>query len=172
MVSMFQFRPLTSQTKASERRAASRRHASSTHGWPASRDKHAGFTLVELLVVLVILGLVMGLVGPRVLNYLTSSRERAASLQISSFKSALDLFFLDTGRYPSASEGLGALVNRPGSVQNWNGPYIQQTAIPADPWGNPYRYVVPGQNAPYRIISNGADGREGGSDSNADIFSN
>lgn len=172
MASMFQFRPSKSRATSTEHSAVPRENASSTQGPPSCRDRHAGFTLVELLVVLVILGLVMGLVGPRVLNYLTSSRERAASLQISSFKSALDLFFLDTGRYPSASEGLGALVNRPGSVQNWNGPYIQQSAIPADPWGNPYRYVVPGQNAPYRIISNGADGREGGSDSNADIVSN
>jgi general secretion pathway protein G len=138
----------------------------------ARRDRAGGFTLVELLVVLVILGLVMGLVGPRVLNYLTSSRERAASLQISSFKSALDLFFLDTGRYPTASEGLGALVTRPSSVQSWNGPYLQQAGVPADPWGNPYRYVVPGQNAPYRIVSNGADGQEGGSGSDADITSN
>ncbi|WP_062120715.1 type II secretion system major pseudopilin GspG [Aureimonas sp. AU40] len=137
-----------------------------------ARDRTGGFTLVELLVVLVILGLVMGLVGPRVLNYLTSSRERAASLQISSFKSALDLFFLDTGRYPNASEGLAALVTRPSSVENWNGPYLQQTGVPADPWGNPYRYLSPAQNAPYRIISNGADGQEGGSGSDADIESN
>lgn len=136
------------------------------------RDNNAGFTLVELLVVLVILGLVMGLVGPRVLNYLTSSRERAAGLQISSFKSALDLFFLDTGRYPTASEGLPALVTRPASVQNWNGPYLQQNAVPADPWGNPYRYVAPSRNERYRIVSNGADGQEGGSGSNADITSN
>ncbi|WP_062010933.1 type II secretion system major pseudopilin GspG [Aureimonas sp. AU4] len=136
------------------------------------RSANAGFTLVELLVVLVILGLVMGLVGPRVLNYLTSSRERAASLQISSFKSAMDLFFLDTGRYPTASEGLGALVTRPASLPAWNGPYLQQSGVPADPWGNPYRYVPSSQGAPYRIISNGADGQEGGSGSDADITSN
>lgn len=132
----------------------------------------AGFTLVELLVVLVILGLVMGLVGPRVLNYLTSSRERAASLQIASFKSAMDLFFLDTGRYPTASEGLGALVTRPTSLPAWNGPYLQQSAVPADPWGNPYRYAPPTSGAPYRIISNGADGQVGGSGSDADITNN
>lgn len=137
------------------------------------RDRTGGFTLVELLVVLVILGLVMGIAGPRVLNYLTSSRERAASLQITSLSSALDLFYLDTGRYPSASEGLDSLVERPGSLSGWNGPYLQQTAVPADPWGNPYRYVVPGGgNAPYRIVSLGADGQEGGTDADADITSN
>ena len=138
----------------------------------ARRDRNAGFTLVELLVVLVILGLIMGLVGPRVLNYLTSSRERAATLQMSSFKSALDLFFLDNGRYPNTSEGLAALITRPSSVSAWNGPYLQQSGVPSDPWGNPYRYIVPGQKAPYRIISNGADGQEGGSGSDADIIIN
>ncbi|MFB2553941.1 type II secretion system major pseudopilin GspG [Ensifer soli] len=133
------------------------------------RDRAGGFTLVELLVVLVILGLVMGLVGPRVLNYLTSSRTRAAALQISSFKSSLDLFFLDTGRYPSASEGLNALVAKPTSADGWNGPYLQQSAVPADPWGNPYQYAVPGEKTPYRILSLGGDGVAGGTGSNADI---
>ena len=138
---------------------------------PARRDRTGGFTLVELLVVLVILGLVMGLVGPRVLNYLTSSRTRAAALQLSSFKSSLDLFYLDMGRYPSRSEGLAALVVRPGSAQGWNGPYLQQQTVPADPWGNAYQYTVPGEKAPYRILSYGADGVAGGSGADADIVS-
>lgn len=136
-----------------------------------TRDRHGGFTLVELLVVLVILGLVMGLVGPRVLNYLTSSRTRAASLQVTSFKSSLDLFFLDVGRYPSKSEGLKALVEKPGSADGWNGPYLQQAAVPADPWGNPYQYAVPGDKGPYLISSFGADGTKGGSGNDADISS-
>ena len=135
------------------------------------RDGSAGFTLVELLVVLVILGLVMGLVGPRVLNYLTSSRTRTAALQVTSFKSSLDLFFLDVGRYPSKAEGLKALVEKPGSADNWNGPYLQQAAVPADPWGNPYQYAVPGEKAPYRISSFGADGTTGGTGNDADISS-
>lgn len=135
------------------------------------RDTNSGFTLVELLVVLVILGLVMGLVGPRVLNYLTSSRTRAAALQVTSFKSSLDLFFLDVGRYPSKSEGLKALVDKPGSADGWNGPYLQQAAVPADPWGNPYQYAVPGAKGPYRILSLGADGVAGGSGNDADISS-
>jgi len=135
------------------------------------RDNNAGFTLVELLVVLVILGLVMGLVGPRVLGYLTSSREKAAQLQISSFKSSLDLFFLDTGRYPTKTEGLDALVSKPGTLDSWRGPYIQQGKLPADPWGNPYQYSAPGPTGPYLIVSMGADGATGGADSNSDISS-
>jgi general secretion pathway protein G len=134
-----------------------------------NRDRNGGFTLVELLVVLVILGLVMSLVGPRVLGYLSSSRERAAKLQIEAFSAALDLFFLDNGRYPSVSEGLQALVVRPPSADRWGGPYLKQTRLPADPWGRPYDYRVPGKKAPYLIASFGADGQRGGPDEGADI---
>lgn len=126
---------------------------------PARRDRHGGFTLVELLVVLVILGLVMGLVGPRVLGYLSSSRERTAHLQIESFASALDLFYLDYGRYPTNSEGLVALVKRPASGSHWAGPYLKQPNVPVDPWGNPYEYHVPGKDTPYSITSAGPDGK-------------
>src|SRR6185295_15041057 len=113
------------------------------------RDTDGGFTLVELLVVLVILSLIMGLVAPRVLGYLSDARVRSAKLQIDSLSAALDLFYLDAGRYPSQSEGLSVLVKRPPSVQNWNGPYLKQTALPEDPWGHPYQYRVPGQKSPY-----------------------
>lgn len=125
------------------------------------RDRDGGFTLVELLVVLVILGLVMGLAGPRVLGYLSSSRERTAKLQIESFSSALDLFFLDNGRYPNMNEGLQALVQRPASAENWSGPYLKQGSVPADPWGRPYEYRVPGRASPYLITSLGPDGQRG-----------
>ena len=134
------------------------------------RDTRGGFTLVELLVVLVILGLVMGLVGPRVLGYLSSSRERTAHLQIESFNSALDLYFLDNGRYPTNSEGLEALVRRPASEPHWSGPYLKQANVPADPWGNPYAYHVPGKAGPYAITSAGPDGK-GGSTEHAAIGS-
>jgi general secretion pathway protein G len=131
----------------------------------------AGFTLIEMLVVLVIIGLIMGLVGPRVLNYLTDARAKAAKLQIEAFSSALDLYFLDTGRYPSSSEGLQALVRKPGNVDVWNGPYLKGGQVPQDPWKNEYLYRAPGQNSPFEIMSLGADGREGGNGSAADIFS-
>jgi len=142
-----------------------------------SRPRHmllrgsAGFTLIEMLVVLVIIGLIMGLVGPRVLNYLTDARVKATKLQIEALSSALDLYYLDTGRYPSSSEGLSALVRRPSNADAWNGPYLKGGAVPADPWKNEYIYRAPGDNAPFEIISLGSDGREGGSGSAADIRS-
>jgi general secretion pathway protein G len=134
----------------------------STAARAVRRDTRGGFTLVELLVVLVILGLVMGLAGPRVLGYLSSSRERTAKLQIESFSSALDLFFLDNGRYPTTGEGLQALVKRPPSADAWAGPYLKQNAVPADPWGHPYEYRVPGKSGPYAITSLGPDGQRSG----------
>jgi general secretion pathway protein G len=133
------------------------------------RDRDAGFTLVELLVVLVILSLIMGLVGPRVLGYLSDARVRSVALQIDSLGAALDLFFLDMGRYPTTAEGLDALIERRPGLDAWNGPYLQQTALPLDPWGNPYRYRSPGDGRPYEIVSLGADGAEGGSGDAADV---
>jgi general secretion pathway protein G len=135
------------------------------------RRGERGFTLVEILVVITIIGLIMGLVGPRVLNYLTESKAKAAKIQIESFASALDLFFLDSGRYPSGSEGLAALVQRPGSISGWNGPYLKGGLVPADPWGNPYIYRSPGQRGAYDIVSFGADGQEGGTGTAGDITS-
>jgi general secretion pathway protein G len=135
------------------------------------RRGERGFTLVEILVVITIIGLIMGLVGPRVLNYLTESKAKAAKIQIESFASALDLFFLDAGRYPSGSEGLTALVQRPGSISGWNGPYLKGGLVPADPWGNPYIYRSPGQRGAYDLVSFGADGQEGGTGTASDITS-
>jgi general secretion pathway protein G len=128
-----------------------------------------GFTLIEMLVVLVIIGLIMGLVGPRVLNYLTDARIKAARLQIEALSNALDLYYLDTGRYPASNEGLSALVKRPGNVNTWNGPYIKGNIVPLDPWGNAYVYRSPGDRAPYEIVSLGSDGRDGGTGNAADI---
>src|SRR5690349_17102106 len=104
------------------------------------RQGDAGFTLVEVLVVIAIIGLVMALVGPRVINHLTESKAKAAKIQIESFASALDLYFLDTGQHPSSSEGLTALMTRPGSASGWNGPYLRGNIVPNDPWGRPYVY--------------------------------
>jgi general secretion pathway protein G len=130
----------------------------------------AGYTLVEMLVVLTIISLILGLVGPRVLAYLGNSRVKAARLQIENFGSALDLFFLDTGRYPSAIEGLDALVQRPTGVDVWNGPYVKGGHVPLDPWGHAYQYkATVDRNPPYEIVSFGSDGREGGTGNAADI---
>ncbi len=155
---------------ASHRPWFGRRARSNETGEPR-RDRDGGFTLVELLVVLVILSLIMGLVGPRVLNYLSDARVRSAKLQIDSLAAALDLFYLDAGRYPSQSEGLTVLIKRPPSVDGWNGPYLQQSTLPLDPWGKTYEYRVPGRNGPYQIVSFGSDGREGGTDDAGDIVS-
>jgi general secretion pathway protein G len=130
-----------------------------------------GFTLIEMLVVLVIIGLIMGLVGPQVLNYLTNARTKAARLQIEAFSSSLDLYYLDTGRYPQGNEGLDALVHRPSGLEVWNGPYIKGGTVPVDPWGHPYLYRAPAERAPYEITSLGSDGVEGGTGSAADIKS-
>ena len=129
----------------------------------------AGFTLVEMLVVITIIGLIMGLIGPRVLNYLSESKVKTARIQLQSFSSALDLFYLDAGRYPSTSEGLAALVQRTAGVAAWNGPYLKGGSLPNDPWNHPYIYRAPGQRMPYEIISYGSDGQEGGSGIAADI---
>jgi general secretion pathway protein G len=137
----------------------------------ASRAAQRGFTLVEMLVVISIIGLIMALVGPRVLNYLSESKTKTAKIQIQSFESSLDLFFLDVGRFPSSSEGLTALMQRPGSFGNWNGPYLKGTAVPVDPWGHPYVYRAPGQHGAYDIISYGADGQEGGTGAAGDVTS-
>jgi general secretion pathway protein G len=140
----------------------SRRRPMRVHG-------ESGFTLVEMLVVITIIGLVMGLVGPRVLSYLGEAKVKAAKLQIESFGSALDLFYLDVGRYPSASEGLTALAERPANAPVWNGPYLKNASVPADPWGHVYVYRVPGERGPYQIVSLGSDGQEGGTGTAADI---
>ena len=131
----------------------------------------AGFTLVEILVVITIIGLIMALVGPRVLNYLGESKVKAARIQVESFASSLDLFYLDAGRYPTTSEGLVALAQRPGAINTWNGPYLRTGAVPNDPWGHPYIYRSPGEHGPYDIISFGSDGQQGGTGTAADIES-
>jgi len=134
-----------------------------------TRGASSGFTLVEMLVVLTIIALILGLIGPRVLGYLGESRVKTTKIQIESLGSALDLFYLDVGRYPSNSEALNALVQQPAGVANWNGPYVKGGRIPLDPWGNSYLYRSPVETAPYEIVSHGSDGREGGSGTGADI---
>lgn len=128
-----------------------------------------GFTLIELLVVLVILGLLASLAGPRIINYLGGAKSDTARLQIEEFGASLDLFKLETGRYPSSQEGLQALVQAPSGLTGWNGPYLKKKTVPKDPWGNEYHYVAPGQHGLYDLSSLGADNREGGEGENKDI---
>lgn len=131
----------------------------------------AGFTLVEMLVVLVIIGLLVSLVAPKVFNQLSDARVKTARIQIQSFTNGLDLYYLDNGRYPTTAEGLAALYAKPAGSSNWNGPYLRGNGVPKDPWNNLYVYRSPGQGRPYEIVSLGSDGREGGTDSAADITS-
>jgi general secretion pathway protein G len=136
-----------------------------------SARSEAGFTLVEMLVVITIIGLIMALVGPRVLNYLAESKVKTAKIQIQSIASALDLYYLDAGRYPSSAEGLAALVQPTGGNSGWNGPYLKGGLVPLDPWGKPYVYRSPGEHGAYDVISLGSDGQEGGIGTAADITS-
>lgn len=129
-----------------------------------------GFTLVELLVVLVILGLLAGLVGPQVMKHVGSSKTRAAKLQVEELAAALEIYRLDVGAYPTQAQGLQALVTRPAEARRWNGPYLKGDSAPLDPWGRPYVYRVPGSNGrDYDLYSLGADGAEGGEGENADV---
>lgn len=121
-----------------------------------ARRRRAGFTLVEMLVVLAIIGLISALVGPRVIGQLTELRERAAQLQIEAFSSALDIFFIDVGRYPTQAEGLRALMEPPSGALSWSGPYLRGNSVPLDPWGREYRYSGDGGN--YHILTMGPDG--------------
>jgi general secretion pathway protein G len=131
------------------------------------RPRTWGFTLVELLVVLAILALLAGIVGPRVLGQLGGAKSKTASVQISDLEKTLELFKLDVGRYPTAEEGLDALVKQPANAAGWTGPYLKG-GVPVDPWSHPYVYK-PGPGGTFEILSLGADGTPGGEGENADI---
>lgn len=127
-----------------------------------------GFTLLELLVVMVIIGLLVGIVGPKYFSQIGKSEARTAKAQIVALGKALDQYRLDSGHYPSSEQGLVSLTERPASEPKWDGPYLQQAA-PPDPWGNPYLYVSPGEHGDYDLFSYGKDGVPGGEGAAGDV---
>lgn len=127
-----------------------------------------GFTLLELLVVVAIIGLLVSYVGPRYFSQVGKSEVNATRAQIDALEKALDQYRLDTGRYPSTEQGLSALVTRPQGEAKWNGPYLKK-AVPQDAWGNAYVYRIPGERGDYDLLSYGRDGQPGGTGENADI---
>jgi general secretion pathway protein G len=134
-----------------------------------SSPAETGFSLIELLVVLAILGLLIGLVAPKVIGYFGRAKTDVAKIQINDLESSLDLFRLDLGRYPTQAEGLAALVEKPPGLERWQGPYLKQKTVPTDPWGHAYHYRIPGEHGEYDLYSLGADDAPGGTGENQDI---
>ena len=128
-------------------------------------------TLIEILVVLVLIGIVLGIVGGNFIGKGEKAKADAAKIEIGQIAQTLDLYKLEVGRYPSSQEGLQALISAPAGVANWNGPYWKKSAVPKDPWGNEYKYASPGSKGAYEIVSLGADGKEGGEGPDKDISS-
>lgn len=133
------------------------------------QPKERGFTLLELLVVLAILGLMAAIVGPQVIKYFGSSKTQTAAVQVRNVAASLELFRLDAGRYPTPEEGLGALMKAPPSVPIWNGPYLPQASALIDPWGNPYQFKAPGDHGEIDVFSLGSDKAVGGTGEAKDV---
>ena len=134
-----------------------------------AKTSEAGYTLTELLVVLVILGLIAAAITPRVIGRLDSSKVRAAKLQTDTLAASLDLFYIDTGRYPTSEEGLAALLAEPSEVAGWDGPYVRTSGNLIDPWGAAYLYTPTEEDTPARVITYGSDGAVGGEGTAADL---
>lgn len=145
--------------------------AKSASGRSARRRFEQGFTLVELLVVLVILGLIAAFAAPQVIKYLGSAKTDAAAIQIERLSGILDLYRLEVGSYPSTEEGLQSLIERPIDAADWNGPYIKKADALIDPWGRAYVYSQPGEHGEFDLYSLGADGSEGGEGEDQDVMS-
>jgi general secretion pathway protein G len=135
-----------------------------------NKPRHdAGFTLLELLVVLAIMGILAAVIAPQVLKYVGSSRTQSTKVQIQNVTAALELFRLDVGRYPTPQEGLVALVTAPQTAPGWNGPYLRQTTALRDPWGQTFLYTVPGKHGEVDVYTLGADKAEGGTGEDQDV---
>lgn len=135
---------------------------------PAFNSRHLGFTLLELLVVMVIIGLLAGYVGPKYFAQLGKSETKAAKAQVEALAKALDTYRLDIGHYPSTEQGLAALNSAPSGESKWHGPYLAKN-VPNDPWGRPYLYKYPGEHGDYDVWTLGNDGQAGGMDADADV---
>jgi general secretion pathway protein G len=137
---------------------------------PLRLHRNHGFTLLELLVVMVIIGLLAGYVGPKFFGQIGKSEVKAARAQLDALQKSLDQYRLDVGRYPSTEQGLGVLNSKPADEAKWAGPYLAK-AVPKDPWGQDYQYRSPGEHGEYDLLSLGRDGRAGGEGEDADITS-
>ena len=135
----------------------------------SGRDR--GFTLLELLVVLGIIAMLAGIVGPQVMKHLGGAKTKTAKVQIEDLAAALDMYRLDVGRYPSSEQGLLALIEKPGDASRWNGPYLRKKTIPQDPWNKDYRYASPGENGRFDLFTLGMDDKEGGEGEDQDLVS-
>lgn len=149
---------------------AIRRRVAPGAGPAAATSDAAGFTLLEVLVVLVILGLLAAVVaGPQIFKYLGTAKSEAAKVQLQQISSALDLYRLEVGRYPTDEEGLTALVQAPSGVPKWSGPYLKKKEAIVDPWGRQFLYKMPGQHSDYDLYTLGADNAQGGTGEDQDI---
>ncbi|MBE7445571.1 MAG: type II secretion system major pseudopilin GspG [Planctomycetia bacterium] len=133
--------------------------------------RRGGFTLLELLIVMIIIGLLAALIGPKMIGRVGESRQTVAKQQIEGFSSALEMYKLDTTKYPAQEQGLEALVTEPQGITNWKGPYLKKKFVPKDPWGNNYVYTYPGEHGDYDIVSYGSDGNSGGDGEAKDVAS-
>ncbi len=133
--------------------------------------KESGFTLLELLVVLGIISMLAGLVGPKVMKHMADAKVKAAKVQIAELSQALEMYKLDVDKYPTSAQGLNALVESPDDAKRWNGPYLSKSKVPMDPWQQEYHYVSPGEHGKFDLFSFGADEKEGGEGEDQDIVS-
>lgn len=133
------------------------------------KRKTAGFTLIEIILVVVIMSLIAAIVVPRFFHKVEGSKRQIARTQIAMLENAIKLFKMDTGRFPTNEEGLAVLLKNPGNIFNWDGPYLEKS-LPRDPWGRSFNYIFPGEHFDFEISSLGADGQPGGEGENQDIF--